>query len=374
MPTDPKTFEPIQSALDSYPQCRIAKLPTPLERLERLSKIVGVNLLIKRDDLTGLAFGGNKARKLDFLMADVLAQGAASVITWAGIQSNWCRQLTAACGPLGIWPVLLLFKRSNLPGELDGNLLLDMICGADVHVVDLDPSRKMMELSGVSDLVRDLADRERRAGRKPYIAPIGASVTEGDMVHPLGAFAYVNAFLEIARSADAMGVNIDAIVFATGSGSTHAGLLVGARILSPKTKIVGISVSESSEEMSRLTFPIAEQALRELGTKASGTAGLESNDLVIFDQYLEEGYGIPNRATIETIRLVAKTEGILLDPVYTGRAFVGLLDLIKLGYFHPGENIVFLHTGGTPAIFPYREAFRKHLSLDVSPAQSAPAV
>ncbi len=372
-PIDLEICESVQSILESYPRRRIATLPTPLERLEKLSAIVGVNVLIKRDDLTGLAFGGNKARKLDFLMADVLEQGATSVITWAGIQSNWCRQLAAACCRLGIRPVLLLFKRSGLPSELDGNLLLDLICDADVHVVDLEPSQKMMEFSGVSDLILDLAERETRAGRKPYIAPIGASLTEGNMLRPLGALAYLSAFLEILRQAEALGTRVDAIVFATGSGSTHAGLLTGAQILSPGTRIVGISVSESRENMARLTRSIAEQTLSELLRENKTAVSFDTEGLIIFDQYLEEGYGIPNLATIETIRLLAKTEGILLDPVYTGRAFVGLLDLIKHDYFHPDDNIVFLHTGGTPAIFSYREAFQKHLSLKVSPAQVGPA-
>src|SRR5579864_2289368 len=249
MPIEPKIRESIQTFLDSLPRRRIANLPTPLERLEKLSAALGVNLLIKRDDLTGLAFGGNKARKLDFLMADVLEQGARSVITWAGIQSNWCRQLAAACCSLGIRPVLLLFKRRGLPSELDGNLLLDLIYDAEIHVVELDPSRKMMEFGGVSDLILDLADREMRAGRKPYIAPIGASLTEGSMVRPLGALAYLSAFLEILCQAEILGTRVDALVFATGSGSTHAGLLAGAQLLSPRTRIVGISVSESREDM-----------------------------------------------------------------------------------------------------------------------------
>jgi 1-aminocyclopropane-1-carboxylate deaminase/D-cysteine desulfhydrase-like pyridoxal-dependent ACC family enzyme len=230
----------------------------------------------------------------------------------------------------------------------------------------------MMEFGGVSDLILGLADREMRAGRKPYIAPIGASLTEGSMVRPLGALAYLSAFLEILCQAEVLGTRVDALVFATGSGSTHAGLLAGAQLLSPRTRIVGISVSESREDMARLTRSITEQTLCELLKENKTAVSFDPEGLIIFDQYMEEGYGIPNLATIETIRLLAKTEGILLDPVYTGRAFVGLLDLVKRGYFHPGDNIVFLHTGGTPAIFSYREAFRKHLSLEVSPAQLGP--
>ncbi|MGH9711489.1 MAG: pyridoxal-phosphate dependent enzyme, partial [Candidatus Acidiferrales bacterium] len=275
---------------------------------------------------------------------------------------------------LGIRPVLLLFKRNGLPRELDGNFLLDLICDAEIHTLELDSSRKMMTLESVSGLIDALSQKELRAGRKPYIAPIGASLTGGSMQRPFGAIAYVNAFLELLEQAESNDVQIDAIVFATGSGSTHAGLLAGAKLLSPRTKVAGISVSDSRTDVMHFTEPIVAETLDELCGTGNGKVARSGDDLIVFDQYLQEGYGIPDRAAIETIRLVAKEEGILLDPVYTGRAFAGMLDLIKQGYFRKGENIVFLHTGGTPAIFPYRETFRKYLSLEEPVAEQWPAV
>ncbi|MGC1105306.1 MAG: D-cysteine desulfhydrase family protein [Candidatus Acidiferrales bacterium] len=357
----PVSRELLRKALEAFPRCPLSHLPTPLEPLERLSARCGVNLFIKRDDQTGLAFGGNKSRKLDFLMADVLAQRADSVITWAGVQSNWCRQLAAASCKLGVHPILLLFTRPRLPRALDGNFLLDLICGAEIHLLELESSRKLMSLDGVQDLVGSLVEKESRAGRKAYVAPIGASLIEGSMRKPLGAVAYVNGFLEILEQMEARKSQIDAVVFATGSGSTHAGLFVGAQLLSPHTKIVGISVSDSRDDMLHCVRSIAQETWRVFaGTARAGDC--HEDDLVVFDQYLQEGYGIPNQSTIETIRLVAGEEGILLDPVYTGRALNGLLDLVKKGYFKPGQNVVFLHTGGMPAIFAYREEFQKYLA------------
>lgn len=354
----PISAESLKKVLENFPRCHLSHLPTPLEPLKKLSARCGLNLFIKRDDQTGLAFGGNKSRKLDFLMADVLAQKADSVIAWAGVQSNWCRQLAAACCKLSIRPILLLFRRPRLPHSLDGNLLLDFICDAELHVLELESSRKMMSLDGVRDLVDFLAEKESRAGRKAYVAPIGASMVEGSMHKPLGGVAYANGFLELFEQMETLHNPIDAVVFATGSGSTHAGLFAGAQLLSPRTKIVGISVSDSRNDMLHWTTSIAEQTKRELtGTDCK----LSNDDLIIFDQYLHEGYGIPNKSTMETIRLVAKEEGIFLDPVYSGRAFHGMLDLINKGYFKPGQNVVFLHTGGVPAIFTYREEFRKYL-------------
>lgn len=363
MTNAPISRDSLRKTLESFPRCPVSHLPTPLEPLKRLSKRNGINLFIKRDDQTGLAFGGNKSRKLDFLMADVLAQGAHSIITWAGVQSNWCRQLAAASCKFGVRPILLLFTRPRLPRELDGNLLLDLICDAEIHVLELESSRKMMRLDGVKDLVDGLVEKESRAGRKSYIAPIGASLMEGSMHKPLGGVAYANGFLELLDQMEARHSQIDAVVFATGSGSTQAGLLVGAELLSPQTKVVGISVSDSRDEMLDCVCPIAQETWHAL-TGTDRRFAPDANELIVFDQYLHEGYGIPNQSTIETIRLLAREEGILLDPVYTGRALNGLLDLVNKGYFKPGENVVFLHTGGMPAIFAYRDEFRRYLSPD----------
>ena len=342
----------LKTKIESFPKVKIAHIPTPFEPLDNLSKrLEGVKLYVKRDDQTGLAFGGNKARKLDFIMADVLAQEADTVITWAGVQSNWCRQTAAAAKKLGLKPVLILFKRPGLPYEQDGNLLLDVLLGSDIRLVEAAEGQKMMEYNGVKAVVDAFAEEEKKKGRRPYIAPIGGSLPEASMLKPWGAISYVDAFREIVEQAAELGAKIDAVVFATGSGSTHAGLLVGAKLLSPETKVIGVSVSETQATMGRYVRTIAEKTLEMLGYPTD----IPEEEIIAVEDYLAEGYGILNKEVSESIRLVAETEGMLLDPVYTGKAMTGLLDWIGKGRFEKGANIVFLHSGGTPALFPYRD-------------------
>jgi L-cysteate sulfo-lyase len=344
--------EEIRNRLASFPRCPVSSGPTPLERMENLSREFGANLYIKREDMTGLAFGGNKARKLDFIMADAIRKGATSIVTWAGVQSNWCRQVAAAARKFNIKPVLLLFNREGLPSEIDGNLLLDHLLGADVHVTELSADQDMSDIDGLRPILDDIVEKERVAGRRPYVAPIGGSLTGGSMTEPLGAIAYVNAMVEILDQADALKLRIDYIVSASGSGSTHAGLITGAKLLSPDTRIIAISVGHSSDKMAYLVKQIALEALQVLGCDAQ----IGGHEVIVRDQYFGLGYGLLNPETVRAMRMVAEVEGILLDPVYSGKAMVGLLDLLDQGYFTRGKNIVFVHTGGTPALFPYREA------------------
>ncbi len=349
--------ESLRSVLDVFPRCTCSHLPTPLEKMENLSKKLGVNLYIKRDDQTGLALGGNKARKLDFIMADALVQGCDSIITWAGLQSNWCRQTVAAARKVGIKPILILFNRPGLPAETDGNLFIDLLFDSEVKIVEMESGKNIMELGEVSSFIEEAAEEERRKGNKPYVAPIGGSMTEGSMTKPLGAISFVNAFLEMRRQAGERNINPDYVVLATGSGSTQAGLTVGAQLVTPQTKVVGISVSDEKTTMGICIETIVGQTFQELGAARAKA----SEKVTILDDYIAEGYGILNQETARAIRLVAETEGILLDPVYTGRAMVGLLDLIEKGYFEKDDNIVFWHTGGTPALFPYREKILDYL-------------
>jgi len=351
--------ESVSSIVASFPRCRVSHLPTPFERMENLSRRLGgeVNLFVKRDDQTGLAFGGNKARKLDFIMADVLAQKCDSVITWAGVQSNWCRQTVAAARKVGVKPILILFKRPGLPAECDGNFFINLLFDADVKIVEVERGKNIMELDEVRSVIEEAAEKERRKGNNPYIAPIGGSMTEGSMTKPLGAISFVNAFMEIQKQTNALDVNPDYIVMATGSGSTQAGLVVGAQLVNPQTKVVGISVSEDKATMAHCVETIAEQTFREFGA----TSENNRENVIVFDDYIKDGYGMLNEETARTLRLVAETEGILLDPVYTGRAMVGLIDLIEKGYFKKDDNIIFLHSGGTPALFPYREKILNYL-------------
>lgn len=349
----------IRNIADEYPRAGLCHLPTPLEAMPNLSrKLGGVNLFIKRDDQTGLAFGGNKSRKLDFIMADALEQKADSVVTWGGMQSNWCRQTAAAARRIGLKPILILFKRSNLPTECDGNLLLDSILGAEIKTIELEEGKSFMEIRAVEEILNPVVEKERRAGNSPYIAPIGGSFLEGSMRKPLGAICYVDALSELLKQADAKDLRIDYLVHATGSGSTQAGLIVGAKLFCPQLKIVGISACEDLKTITHFVDTIARRTLEELGLNTD----LSEADICIFEEYLGGGYGILNRETTQALRLVAEMEGILLDPVYTGKAMTGLIDLIKKGYFEKDANIVFLHTGGTPALFPYREGIMSYLS------------
>lgn len=346
------TPEALQERLDAFDRVALTYLPTPLEELPALSRrLRTVKLHVKRDDQTGLAFGGNKARKLELIMADALRQGADTVVTWAGMQSNWCRQTAAAAARLGLRCVLVLLKKPGLPVSQDGNVLLDRILGADVRVVEAAPGRSFLELAPVADLVEPVVEEQRRAGRTPYLAPVGGSLTEGSMSAPLGALAYVSAFLELHRQAAERGVALDAVVHATGSASTQAGLLVGARLVSPGTRIVGISVAADRKTVAGYVEAIAGQTLAALGLEG----GVDPSDVLVLDEYLAEGYGVLNDPVRNAVSLMAREEGILLDPVYTGKAMAGLLDLAGRGFFRDGDSVVFLHTGGTPALFPYRD-------------------
>jgi D-cysteine desulfhydrase family pyridoxal phosphate-dependent enzyme len=352
-----KAIHALKEKIESLPRARIAHLPTPLEEMMQLSRKLGVRLFFKRDDQTGLAFGGNKARKLDFIMADALSAEADTIVTWAGVQSNWCRQTAAAAKKLGVRPILILFKRPSLPSEVDGNLLLDFVFDSDIRLVDKQEGQKMMEYEGVKEVVDAVAEEVRNQGGRPYIAPIGGSLPEASMDKPWGAIGYVNGFIEVAEQMASRGADIDAVVFATGSGSTQGGLLVGAKLISPEARTVGISVSETQETMTRYVRTITDQTMELLGQRQP----ISDDDIIVFDDYLRGGYGILDKMVAEAIRLVAETEGVLLDPVYTGKAMSGLIDLIEKGYFEAGTNIVFLHSGGTPALFPYRKELLQFL-------------
>jgi D-cysteine desulfhydrase family pyridoxal phosphate-dependent enzyme len=349
----------LRERLASFPRVSLAHLPTPLEKLESLSRrLGGLNVFAKRDDQTGLAFGGNKARKLEFIMADALEQGADSVVTWAGVQSNWCRQVAASSARLGKPAVLVLLKRPGLPVGEDGNLLLDRVLNADVRIVEATGEKGFLELENVMEYVGPVVEEEEAAGRRVYLAPVGGSLLEGSMTRPMGALGYVVAFAELMDQTAALGFSPDSVVLATGSAGTQAGLVAGAKILSPRTRIVGVSVAGPADVVSGYVKTIAGAVLRELGEEEE----VADEEVVVLDDYLGEGYGILNQDVVKAVGLVAREEGVLLDPVYTGKSMAGFLDLTGRGYFREGENVVFLHTGGTPALFPYREGMLAGLS------------
>jgi D-cysteine desulfhydrase family pyridoxal phosphate-dependent enzyme len=346
-----KTQE-IFGRVDRFPRVDLIHRPTPLRKLTGLTaRLGGPDIYIKRDDLTGLAFGGNKSRKLEFIVRDMLEKRADVVITWASVQSNWCMQTAAAARTFGIKPVLVLFKTYDLPPETDGNLLLDVILGADIRILEAEKG-KVVKSAQAFAILEEAAREVWAGGHRPYLVPVGGSLVRGDMDKPLGAVSYVAAFAELVEQMRAGGVEPDYIVHSTGSGGTQAGLVVGARALTAGCRVIGISVSDPKGPFSDDVLEIARAADETLGL------GLEvrPEDVIVFDEYLGEGYGVVDRGVAETIRLVFQTEGIVLDPVYTAKAMAGLIDLIKTGFFERTDKIVFLHTGGTPALFPHREA------------------
>jgi len=338
--------ETLERTIDAkYRRVELAVLPTPLQRMKALGRELQFpSLFVKRDDNTGLAFGGNKSRKLEYIMADALDKKSDVIVTWAGVQSNWCRQTAAAAKFLGIKPVLLLQKTAAETPPYDGNLLLDYILGADIRF--LEPGQERAKL--VDEIVRE----EQTRGRRPYVVSVGGSQPGGSMTVPLGAIGYTKDFLELNRQAAGAGIRVDHVVLATGSAGTQAGLVVGAKALGNQTRIVGISVSGKKEGIQKNVAAIANATAAALDLQLT----FIPEEIIVYDDYVGQGYGILNQPAAEAIALVARSEGIFLDPVYTGKAMAGAIDLMRKGRFKPDETVVFMHTGGTPAIFPQREA------------------
>jgi L-cysteate sulfo-lyase len=317
-----------------------AGFPTPLQRMPRLSKALdGPRLFVKRDDMTDLAFGGNKSRKLEFLFADAKNKGADVVISTGAVQSNCACIVASAARRLGMKPVLVLVGKE--PDVYDGNLLLDKLLSAEIHFIDGYGSH-------VEDLMNRLAEEFRAKGHNPYIIPVGASMPSTVPGYALAMEELVNQFREIKET-------IDYVVCACGTGGTQTGLIFGAKLLDVKAKILGASVFASKADTSRTVSQLVNGAAELFGVDVS----VAPKDVSVFDDYVKEGYGVLNSDVTGALKLVAETEGIFLDPIYTGKAMVMLIDLIKKGYFKKDDNVVFFHTGGLPAIFLYRNELGK---------------
>jgi D-cysteine desulfhydrase family pyridoxal phosphate-dependent enzyme len=341
----------IKKRIEGFPKKDLIHLPTPLQKLENLSEeLGGPEIYIKRDDMTGLAFGGNKSRKLEFIIQNVLSKKADAIITWASLQSNWCLQTAAAARKFGIKPVLLLFKTYDLPEEYDGNLLLDYILDADVIIKEAEKG-KVVKKEDIQEIVGAVEKEVIEWGHTPYVAPIGGSMVGGSMEEPLGAISYVNAFVELMEQAGKLGLEMNYVLHASGSGGTQGGLAVGAKALKEDAKVLGISVSDDKESYGKEVLTIAQDTVKALSLDLA----VEKEDIIIFDDYIKEGYGILNKEVSDALRFVAIKEGIFLDPVYTGKAMAALIDLVKKGYFKKEDKIVFFHTGGTPALFPNKQ-------------------
>lgn len=325
--------------LDDFPRVRLAHLPTPLEPAPRLGAAIGLpQLWMKRDDCTGLAMGGNKARKLEFLLADARAQDADVLFTTGGVQSNHARMTAAAACKLGMRSELFLCDPE--PPAAQGNLLLDRLFGATVHFI---PG---LTLDQMNARMAARAEELRAAGQRPYVIPVGGST-------PLGALGYVLAVRELAEQCAASGLKLDALTVATGSTGTLSGILVGARLFMPETQVYGVSVSPRAASGKRKCAGIVAQTAALLDLDWNPTP----DEIPLWDDWLGPDYGVPTPEGMEAIHLAATTEGCLLDPVYTGKALAGTRGLAQRGELRAEQTVVFWHTGGAPALFAFDQLF-----------------
>ncbi|HBC82249.1 MAG TPA: D-cysteine desulfhydrase [Escherichia sp.] len=319
--------------LTRFPRLEFIGAPTPLEYLPRFSDYLGREIYIKRDDVTPMALGGNKLRKLEFLAADALREGADTLITAGAIQSNHVRQTAAVAAKLGLHCVALLENPIGTRAEnylTNGNRLLLDLFNTQIEMCDAltDPVAQLAEL----------ATRIEAQGFRPYVIPVGGS-------NALGALGYVESALEIAQQCEGA-VELSSIVVASGSAGTHAGLAVGLEQLMPEAELIGVTVSRKRDEQKPKVVALQQAIARELEVEATA-------DIVLWDEYFAPGYGTPNEEGVEAIKLLARLEGILLDPVYTGKAMAGLIDGINQNRFKDQGPILFIHTGGAPALFAY---------------------
>lgn len=329
--------------LASYPRFPLVNEPTPLQRAERLEQALGPNsprIYIKRDDLTGLAYGGNKARKLEYLVADALEQGATVLVTEGATQSNHARMTAAAAVLAGLKCVLILDARNG--AIEDGNLLLDRMMGADVRIFPTGEERKAA--------MQSIGDELRAQGETPYVVPTGGSV-------PMGSLGYVRATVELESQLLDLGEVPSRVYFPNGSEGTLAGIVAGAKVLGVSWQPLPVAVEGSAQAMVNAAMPIIEGTLELLGSGRS----VDPAEITIEDRFTGAGYGIPTDEGMEAINLLARNEAIFLDPVYTGKAMSALIAHIREAVFSPDESVVFIHTGGTPSLFVHRELILSRL-------------
>jgi 1-aminocyclopropane-1-carboxylate deaminase/D-cysteine desulfhydrase-like pyridoxal-dependent ACC family enzyme len=337
MPLPPLSLDDVRRAAAKLPRVNLAHLPTPLEEIPRFAQRIGApRVFIKRDDCTGMLFGGNKTRHNEFLLADALRQKADVLVWGAGIQSNNCRQTAAACNKLGIECHLYL-TRTTHNADVQGNLLLDHLMGAHVHVVDVPMGPPM------DDLLFEKAEELRRAGRRPY-------VWNRHTGRPLAAVSYVLCLSEIVEALGRMGIQPSA-VYCAAAGATGAGLALGRALLGLPWKIRLLCPIHWPWDTPADLAAVANDAAVLLGLPYRLTAG----DIDVRTDYIGPAYGAVTAGGREALNLLARTEGILLDPAYTAKAMAGLIDDVRHRRIDPDRPLVFLHTGGTPAVFAYRD-------------------
>ncbi len=333
------TRDELAARLAAQPRTRLTHLPTPLDPCPRLAEALGIRALhIKRDDLTGLAFGGNKTRHLEFTFADILASGADTVVAGAYTQSNWCRQITAAARRHGLAVSLVLMHGIKGPAA-QGNLLLDRLMGADVTVIDIE------SMEGIQPWLDEKARELEAAGRRPYVtAPFGLDQ------QVRAALGYVDMAVELDAQLEEAGIE-PAHVFVAGANNTPAGLVAGLAALGSRTRVTAISPIRWEEERALDIARIANATARALGLDLE----IGPADFTADESFAGETYGLLTPEARAAMQLAAEAEGILLDPVYTGKAMAGLIDYAKRGAVGAGETAVFVHTGGLPLLFAYAE-------------------
>jgi D-cysteine desulfhydrase len=328
--------------LTRFPRRRYADGPTPLQPMPRLSRMLGgPELYIKRDDLLGFAAGGNKIRKLEFVMADALAAGADTVITCGAVQSNHCRLTLAAAVREGLTCGLVLEERvaGGYQPHASGNNFLYRLMGVG----------RLKVVPGGSDMaaaMQAMAKEVEAEGGRPYLIPGGAST-------PLGALGYAACAQEIVSQSFELGVRIDRVVCASGSAGTHAGLLAGFWGTNSGIPVAGMNVSRPKLQQEELVFKLA----RETAALADIRGEVPREAVLCFGDYVGAGYSVPTAGMVEAVKMLARTEALLLDPVYTGKAMAGLIDQVRKGFLKKGENVLFLHTGGSPALYAYLDSF-----------------
>ena len=332
----------LRAALARRPRMPLATLPTPLHDAVRFREALGGSracprIIVKRDDLTSLGLGGNKARKLEYLVAGAAAQGATTLITTGAVQSNHARMTAAAACVAGMRCVLVLTTSHERP-QVAGNLLLDKLYGAEIRLVpSIDP---MLAVGQDEAVVSQVVEEERAAGRTPYVIPVGGS-------SGVGVCGYVGGTAELVEQLTEAALSPARLYYASGSRGTQAGLTLGARVCEAPYRVYGVAVSAGEPEKIARAKRIGNEAAAMLGLPER----LDTNDLFTDQNFIGEGYGIPTKEALEAIALLARTEAILLDPCYTSKAMAALIAHVRDGEVSPGETILFLHTGGMPALF-----------------------
>lgn len=327
------------------PRVNLGNWPTPLHELPHLSTALGgPRIFVKRDDLTGLALGGNKCHKLEYVLGDAKQRGIDSLITTGSAQSNFALQMAAAARKIGMEPHLVLIK--GVHAEMQGNLLLANILSPAINILDITDPAEMF--STMYERMNELADELRSQGHKPLVIPAGA-------LNCLGTAGWVDGAEEISKQLEEQKISVHYVVVANGTGGTQAGLVLGFKYLKSTMTVIGISVLNKKAEAWNTVVTQAEETAKLLGLDVAITPA----DVTIYDDYIGQGYGIPTKECINAIRLVAQTEAIFLDPVYTGKAMAGLIDLVNRGYYTKNDTVLFIHTGGVAADFAYSAELAK---------------